>query len=137
MDIMENGDCTDKKHLAITGNDLKDVGFKPSPLYSEIFKDLLAKVIDGELENNKEDLLSYVKNHYIFRVKPIIEFENGKRYEISKQGKDFDSLETKLIDEVQKICANNMQSGEKIRFKVEYRELDFIVDEEIKEYIYP
>lgn len=137
MDIMENGDCTDKKHLAITGNDLKDIGFEPSPLYSEIFKDLLAKVIDGELENNKEDLLSYVKNHYIFRVKTIIEFENGKRYEISKQGKDFDSLETKLIDEVQKICANNMQSGEKIRFKVEYRELDFIVDEEIKEYIYP
>ncbi len=47
----------------INGNDLKDAGYAPGP----IFKQILAKVSDCQLENSiktKEDALTWVKNNY-------------------------------------------------------------------------
>ena len=62
--VNDNNDCIDKKFLAINGNDLKALGFPPSPLYSRIFDDLLDKVMSDDLDNDKDALLNYVQMHY-------------------------------------------------------------------------
>jgi tRNA nucleotidyltransferase/poly(A) polymerase len=62
-------DCTVKRFLEnlkeikvlITGNDLINLGFKPSKYFSEIFEQVLDKKIDGNLKT-KEDEIEFVKN---------------------------------------------------------------------------
>lgn len=54
--------------LELNGNDLIEMGFKPSPLFNIILTDVLDKVIGEDesikLENNKEVLKNYVRNNY-------------------------------------------------------------------------
>jgi tRNA nucleotidyltransferase (CCA-adding enzyme) len=45
------------KDLAITGDDLKSIGIAPGPQVGRILNALLVKVMDGELQNEKEALL--------------------------------------------------------------------------------
>jgi tRNA nucleotidyltransferase (CCA-adding enzyme) len=47
----------------ITGNDLKKMGFKPSPLFSKIKKAVFEAKLDGAIKT-KEDEIEFIKNKY-------------------------------------------------------------------------
>lgn len=51
--------------LNIKGNELINLGLKKTPEISRILNELLYKVIDGELQNNNNDLKGYVINNYL------------------------------------------------------------------------
>jgi len=55
--------------LELNGNDLIEMGFKPSPLFNTILTDVLNKVIGEDesmkLDNNKEMLKKYVIKNYV------------------------------------------------------------------------
>ncbi len=58
--IIADGECVTLKDLKINGNDLKAAGFKGKEI-GEILKNLLEKVIDGEIENDRKTLLRSIK----------------------------------------------------------------------------
>lgn len=62
--IISQNECFSLKDLAINGNDLIALGFKPSPIMKTILNDCLDKVINEELENNKDNLIAYIKLNY-------------------------------------------------------------------------
>ncbi|HCB69644.1 MAG TPA: CBS domain-containing protein [Persephonella sp.] len=53
----------EERKLLITGNDLKELGLKPSPLFKEILDEIFLKYLDGEIKNRRE-ALEYLKNKY-------------------------------------------------------------------------
>lgn len=55
--------CLSLKTLAVKGDDLASIGFKPGKEMGAMLSALLEMVIDGELINEKEILLDYVKKH--------------------------------------------------------------------------
>ena len=50
-----------KERLYISGKDLKKLGIKPGPIYSQILNGLLYAQLDGEV-NSKKDEIKFVKN---------------------------------------------------------------------------
>lgn len=56
-------ECFTLKQLAINGNDLREMGFKPSPAMGKILNTLLDLVISERLENSKGVLLDFVENN--------------------------------------------------------------------------
>ncbi|HDK27988.1 MAG TPA: hypothetical protein ENG48_12985, partial [Candidatus Atribacteria bacterium] len=50
-----------KERLCISGKDLKKMGIKPGPVYSNILSVLLSAKLDGEV-NNKEEEIKFVLN---------------------------------------------------------------------------
>ena len=128
-DVLNSDDCTDKKHLAITGNDLKELGFEPSPLYSIIFKDILERVMEDELANNKDELLGYIRTHYIFKVIANVEVcEYGKR-NFEKIGTNMDDMEFDVWQDIEKFCIDlKMPIGTTVHIGIEFYELDMKID---------
>lgn len=61
-EIISNNECYSLKQLAITGHDLKNLGYQNTSL-SFILNDVLNNVIQGKLNNNKEDILKYLKSN--------------------------------------------------------------------------
>lgn len=61
-EIITEKECFSIKHLAIDGNDLISLGFKGKKI-GETLEKCLTAVIDGKVENKKDKLLEYVKNH--------------------------------------------------------------------------
>lgn len=59
--ILENKECVSLKTLAVTGDDLIHAGYKPGKQIGAILNNLLEKVLDDPKLNNKEILLSIVK----------------------------------------------------------------------------
>ena len=55
------GNLFSLKNLAVKGGDLLEAGIEPGKRTGEILKILLEKVIDGELENEKNILLNYLQ----------------------------------------------------------------------------
>lgn len=55
--IIAEKQCFSAKDLAVSGYDLIKLGIPQGPVYKEIMDELLAKVISGELQNDKEILL--------------------------------------------------------------------------------
>ena len=53
------------KDLKVNGTDLIGLGIKPGRQIGEILNKLLDLVIDEDIENNRDILLSYVKEQYI------------------------------------------------------------------------
>ncbi len=51
------------KKVILKGKELKDMGFKPGPLYKEIFGRLLEAVLNDKVET-KEDEIDFVKTHF-------------------------------------------------------------------------
>jgi tRNA nucleotidyltransferase (CCA-adding enzyme) len=47
----------------LNGNDLKNLGFKPGPLYKQILNDILAATLDGEI-SDRAGAVEYVKSKY-------------------------------------------------------------------------
>ncbi|SJZ40804.1 CCA tRNA nucleotidyltransferase [Anaerorhabdus furcosa] len=59
-EIIDNQECYTLKQLAITGQDLKNLGYKDKNI-SLILNDILNEVIKDKLNNNKEEILKYIK----------------------------------------------------------------------------
>lgn len=57
----EKENCFKITDLAIGEKDLISIGYKPGPEMGEILKDLFEKVVDCELENDKDVLIDYVE----------------------------------------------------------------------------
>lgn len=53
-------ECFTLKQLAVNGNDLMKLGYKPSKELGQTLDMLLQKVINGEIENEKDKLLSLI-----------------------------------------------------------------------------
>ena len=61
QDILEKNECISVAALAVNGSDLIALGMKPGKEIGEMLSHLLEQVIRGKLENEQEELLSYVK----------------------------------------------------------------------------
>ena len=59
--ILNEGDCCTIKQLAVAGTDLKQQGFT-GPALGNTLQTLLNLVMEDQLENNREALLTYVKS---------------------------------------------------------------------------
>ncbi len=60
-EIIKDNDCISLKSLAVNGNDLINMGITDGKKIGKILNLLLDKVIDGEVENKKEELVKIVK----------------------------------------------------------------------------
>ena len=56
--VSERGDCTDIKHLAVTGGDLIKAGMQPGPEMGRVLSALLEQVLDDPSRNEREYLLA-------------------------------------------------------------------------------
>lgn len=59
--ILKEQQCFRLKDLAINGTDLIAAGFQEGLQIRELLQEVLNQVIDGKLENNRAELLSYIK----------------------------------------------------------------------------
>ncbi len=62
--VIQDNACFSLKDLAITGNDLISCGISPGKQIGILLNKLLYSVIDGEISNQKDELLFYAKNEY-------------------------------------------------------------------------
>ena len=60
-EIITRGDCVSLKQLAVNGKDIIELGVTPGKHLGEILEQLLQKVLDNPSLNQKESLLSLVK----------------------------------------------------------------------------
>jgi tRNA nucleotidyltransferase (CCA-adding enzyme) len=56
---LAEGQCFSLKSLAVNGRDLEGIGIQPGKRMGEILTELLQKVMDGELPNEREALLAF------------------------------------------------------------------------------
>lgn len=63
--ILEAGDAIFREDLAIDGNDIKECGVPPGPVYKEIFANMLGIVIQDPERNTKDWLTNYIKKNYV------------------------------------------------------------------------
>ena len=56
-EVLQDNECFSMRDLVINGNDLIDIGYKTGKELGNTLNILLQKVIDGEILNQKEDLL--------------------------------------------------------------------------------
>lgn len=59
-DIADSGECLTLKGLAMNGNDLLDLGFSGKKI-GEILNQILEKVLDGDLPNDKASLIAFAE----------------------------------------------------------------------------
>lgn len=64
-DILKENYCFSLKNLAINGDDLIQIGFKPGKELGNILNILLKEVIDEELENDRDILLNMAKQRLV------------------------------------------------------------------------
>lgn len=64
-EILQKQEAVSIKELAVDGKDLIAFGVPQGKRIGEILKDLLDLVIEDPSKNTKEDLLSYIKEHYL------------------------------------------------------------------------
>ena len=63
--IIEENECFKLKDLAINGKDLIELGIPQGKYIGEILNTLLINVIDGEIKNEKEELIEFVKENHL------------------------------------------------------------------------
>lgn len=63
-DIKEKGECTSLKSLAVNGNDLIAMGFKPGKKIKELLNTLLERVIEEPELNTREALLELLRQQH-------------------------------------------------------------------------
>ena len=64
-EVLNEHECFSLKSLAVNGNDLIGIGYKPGVILGQTLSILLQKVIDGEIENKKEVLLEEAKRRIL------------------------------------------------------------------------
>lgn len=57
--VLQDNECFTMKELAVNGNDLMNIGYRPGKALGDALQALLQKVIDGELPNEKDELLDF------------------------------------------------------------------------------
>ena len=62
LKIEEENQCFTLKNLAVNGRDLIELGVKPNEEMGKILNNLLKAVIDGEVKNEKEELINFLRN---------------------------------------------------------------------------
>lgn len=62
-DIMNQQQCFQIKDLAINGHDILALGMNPGPMVGKILNSILDRVIDGELENERNILIEEAKRY--------------------------------------------------------------------------
>lgn len=62
--IIEENECFQLKDLAVNGRDVIELGFKEGKKVGTILNALLIAVIDGDVKNEKEKLIQFVKDVY-------------------------------------------------------------------------
>jgi tRNA nucleotidyltransferase (CCA-adding enzyme) len=62
-EIIKSEDCISLKDLAVNGDDLIDIGIKKGPDVGKVLNDLLLLVINGEVQNNKDDLIKKASSY--------------------------------------------------------------------------
>ncbi len=60
-DILEQGQCFSLRNLAVNGSDLIAAGMEPGRELGKVLSELLEKVLNDELPNEKETLLDFAK----------------------------------------------------------------------------
>ena len=60
-DVLQKDDCFSLRQLAVNGGDLMALGLPQGPIIGSILRHLLDAVIDGRIQNNRADLLSYAQ----------------------------------------------------------------------------
>ena len=60
--VLAQNECFSIKGLAINGSDLLNSGFREGPEIGKLLSGMLEKVLRGEIENDREALLGFVKN---------------------------------------------------------------------------
>lgn len=66
--VIEEGQVISSEQLAINGDDLIEIGFKPGKIFKEILDDVKNLVIDNQVFNDKNFLISCVKDKYLNRI---------------------------------------------------------------------
>ena len=64
------GACVSLKDLAVNGADLIKLGYAPGPALGAALNGLLARVVDGSLENRREALLAEAEKMKSAEKKP-------------------------------------------------------------------
>lgn len=54
-----------RKDIKINGNDLIKLGFKPSKQFGDLLREIEELIYDEKLENEKSQIIKYIKNKYI------------------------------------------------------------------------
>jgi tRNA nucleotidyltransferase (CCA-adding enzyme) len=62
MDVISTSECVSANQLAVNGHDMIAIGLAGQEI-GKMLKLLLYAVMDGEVKNHKEALLSYAKQH--------------------------------------------------------------------------
>ena len=60
-EVLQKDECFSLKDLAVNGNDLIEIGYKPGKEIGNALNCLLQLVIEGVYQNEKSELLKYVK----------------------------------------------------------------------------
>jgi tRNA nucleotidyltransferase (CCA-adding enzyme) len=63
-EIIEEKDAFKKSDMMVNGKDLIEIGYKPGPIFSTIIDDIFEKVLDGDLKNDRDVLVNYIKTNY-------------------------------------------------------------------------
>ena len=63
--IREENPCMSIRQLAVSGDDLMEMGYPEGPMIGAILKDVLGKVMLEILPNEPEDIVRYVKGEYL------------------------------------------------------------------------
>lgn len=63
-EVLDNESCFKISDLKINGNDLKINGIPEGKIIGDILKHLLESVINGEIDNNKDELIQMAKEFY-------------------------------------------------------------------------
>ena len=63
--LIQSGVPLFREDLAINGDDFRELGVRPGPIYKEIFSNLLGITANDPTKNNKEWLKEFVKRNYV------------------------------------------------------------------------
>ena len=58
-EVLQEMDVFSPRDLAVDGRDLMELGFEPGPRLGEVKGELFSLVVDGELPNNRDELLAH------------------------------------------------------------------------------
>lgn len=61
-EILKEKECFSLKNLAVRGQDLINIGYKPGKELGDVLKSLLSSVMDEKVDNNKEELINLAKH---------------------------------------------------------------------------
>jgi hypothetical protein len=64
-DLLSKNACYSSRHLAISGDDLKSLGFSGKDI-GKILSALLFYVMEGKILNTKDDLTEFIKKNNFF-----------------------------------------------------------------------